>query len=99
MFDFSWAELLVVALVAILVIGPNDIPKVMMSLGRMMRKMQHIRYALTNHFDDVMRAVDVDEMRKYNEETSHTTPDTDEHESDMDADIVPVIKKGDFDGR
>lgn len=90
MFDISWAELFIVALVAILVIGPSDIPKVMMSLGRMVRKMQHIRFALTHHFDDVMRAVDVEEMRKYNEHTSHTAPVTDEADADDDADIVPV---------
>lgn len=92
MFDISWAELLIVTLVALLVIGPSDIPKVMMSLGRLVRKMQHIRFALTHHFDDVMRAVDIEEIRKYNETSSTAIPDTDEAESDDEADIVPVKK-------
>jgi len=38
MLDFAWSELLVVIVVAILVIGPKDIPKLMHGLGRIARR-------------------------------------------------------------
>ncbi len=34
MFDVGWSEMLVVVLIAVLVIGPKDIPKIMYQAGR-----------------------------------------------------------------
>lgn len=89
MFDLSWAEILVIVVVALVAIGPNEIPNVMMHLGRMARKVQHVRFALTSQFDDVMRAVDLEEVRKHNEKTLNDLYDTDEADADDDETIIP----------
>jgi sec-independent protein translocase protein TatB len=62
--DFGWAELLVVIAVAVFVVGPQDIPKIMYSLGRILRRVQYIRYAVSQQFDDLMNAGDIEELRK-----------------------------------
>ena len=64
MLDFGWAELLVVVAVAVFVIGPKDIPKIMYGLGRMLRRVQYIKFAVSQQFDDLMNTGDIEELRK-----------------------------------
>lgn len=59
MLGFSGAEVVVVAAVALLVIGPKDIPVVMYHLGRMARRLHYIRFAFTRQFDDFLREHDL----------------------------------------
>ena len=81
MLDFSWAELLIILAVAVFVIGPKDIPKVMYALGRVVRRIQYMRFALTRQFDDIMQAHDIDELRRG---VNFEAKSTDEKEADKD---------------
>lgn len=54
MLDFGFPELLVVMVVAILVIGPQEIPAVMRTLGRLVRRLNYMRFALTRQLDEFM---------------------------------------------
>ncbi len=65
MFDFGWAELLVIMAIAVFVIGPKEIPDIMMTLGRAVRRMQYIKYAFTQQFEDFMQHHDLNEIRHY----------------------------------
>lgn len=64
MLDFSWSELLVVIIVAILAIGPQQIPDVLYRIGRIVRRLQYMRFALSKQFEDFMEKSDLEEMRK-----------------------------------
>lgn len=64
MLDFSWSELLVVIIVAILAIGPQQIPDVLYRIGRIARRLQYMRFALSKQFEDFMEKSDLEEMRK-----------------------------------
>lgn len=64
MLDFGWAELLIIVAVAVFVIGPKDIPNIMYGLGRLMRRLQYIRFAVSKQFDDILEAGDIEELRK-----------------------------------
>ncbi len=64
MLDFGWAELLIICAVAVFVIGPKDIPNIMYGLGRMMRRVQYIKYAVSQQFDELMNTGDIEELRK-----------------------------------
>lgn len=97
MLDFGWAELLLIVAVAVFVIGPKDIPNIMYGLGRVMRRVQYIRFAVSQQFDELMQAGDVDELRKgVNFETSRQQDDIDV-ESEMDEDIESEIAQNDID--
>jgi sec-independent protein translocase protein TatB len=63
MLDFSWAELFVIVIVALVVIGPKDIPHIMHALGRFVRRLQYVRFAMTQQFDDFMREHDLEDIR------------------------------------
>lgn len=64
MLDFGWAELLIVVAVAVFAIGPKDIPNIMYGLGRILRRVQYIKYAVSQQFDDLMNKGDIEELRK-----------------------------------
>ena len=64
MLDFGWAELLIIVAVAVFVIGPKDIPKIMYGIGRFVRRLQYIRFAVSQQFDEIMHSNDVEELRK-----------------------------------
>lgn len=64
MLDFGWAELLIIVAVAVFVIGPKDIPNIMYGLGRLLRRFQYIRFAVSKQFDDILQAGDIEELRK-----------------------------------
>lgn len=64
MLDFSWAELFVIVVVALVVIGPKEIPHIMHGLGRFVRRLQYVRFAMTQQFDDFMREHDLEDIRK-----------------------------------
>lgn len=84
MFDIGWGEMLVVVVVAVLVIGPRDIPKVMMSLGRLMRRMQYVKFALSQQFEEIMKDHDLQELRRFNDMRARDSVDTDEAGADDD---------------
>lgn len=64
MFDIGWSELFVVAVVAVLVIGPDELPAVMRTLGRIVRRLQYVRYAFSQQFEDFLKENDIDEIRR-----------------------------------
>ncbi len=88
MLDFGWAELLIIVAVAVFVIGPKDIPKVMYGVGRLMRRLQYARYAVTKQFDDIMNVGDLQELQKgVNFEAGRTKKDI-QNEVEAD-DLMP----------
>ena len=84
MLDFGWPELLIIAAVAVLVIGPQDIPKIMYALGRFFRRLQYVRYAISQQFDDVLKAGDIEELRRG---VNFEAPKTDEKSADEESHI------------
>lgn len=62
MLDFGWTELILIMALAILVIGPNEIPAMMRALGRIVRRLQYVKYALTQQFDDFMKDEDMKDI-------------------------------------
>lgn len=64
MLDLGWPEILVIGAIAVLVIGPQDIPKIMYAVGRFFRRLQYVKFAISQQFDEVLKAGDIEELRK-----------------------------------
>jgi len=62
--DVGWSEIFLIVVIAILVIGPEDMPKVMHMIGRIVRRLQYVRYAFSKQFEDFMEASDLDDLQK-----------------------------------
>jgi sec-independent protein translocase protein TatB len=63
-FGFGYTEMLVVAVVAIIVIGPKDLPRVLRALGKTMAKMRGMAREFQGHLDTAMKDVGLDEVKK-----------------------------------
>jgi sec-independent protein translocase protein TatB len=66
MFDFGigYTEIFVIAVVAIIVIGPKDLPKVLRALGKTMAKMRGMAREFQGHLDQAMKEAGLDEVKK-----------------------------------
>lgn len=63
MLDFGFSELLMVMAVAIFLIGPKELPAIMVALGRLARRVAYIRYAFSQQFEDFLREADLQDIR------------------------------------
>lgn len=79
MLDFGWAELLLVIALLVIVVGPDEIPALMVYFGRVFRRLQYIKFAISQQFDDVMQDADLDDIRK---SVNFESQDYDEAEAD-----------------
>ncbi|RYY26835.1 MAG: twin-arginine translocase subunit TatB [Sphingomonadales bacterium] len=64
MLDFNAPEFLVVAIVALLVIGPKDLPKAMRFLGKWVAKARGVARQFRSGFDTMVREAELSEMEK-----------------------------------
>lgn len=72
MFDIGWDELLVIALVALVVIGPKELPAVLRTVGQWVARARSLAGEFRSHVDDMIREAGVDDVK--NEFTSMTNP-------------------------
>jgi sec-independent protein translocase protein TatB len=77
MFDIGWSELLVIAVVAIVVVGPKDLPKLMRSFGLYAGKLRRAASDFQRQFEEAMRESEVEEVRKAIESVRTETPSLD----------------------
>ncbi|QZD86421.1 Sec-independent protein translocase protein TatB [Qipengyuania psychrotolerans] len=64
MFDIGAAELLLVVIVAILVIGPKDMPRAMRTAGRWIGKMRRMSSHFRSGIDEMVRQAEIEDMEK-----------------------------------
>jgi sec-independent protein translocase protein TatB len=64
MFDIGWSELLLIAVVALVVLGPKDLPKAMRFCAHWVRKARGMMREFQGHVDEMMRESELDEVRK-----------------------------------
>jgi sec-independent protein translocase protein TatB len=77
MFDIGWSELLVIAVVAIVVVGPKDLPKLMRSIGHYGGKLRRAAGDFQRQFEEAMRESDVEEVKKALDSVRTETPSLD----------------------
>lgn len=63
MMDFGWSELLLVIIVAIFAIGPKQLPDMMFRIGRLVRRMQYMRYNMTRQMEDYLQMGDIRDLQ------------------------------------
>jgi sec-independent protein translocase protein TatB len=64
MFDIGWSELVVIGIVALVVIGPKDLPQAFRIAGQWMAKARLLALEFQSHVDEMMRQADVDDMKR-----------------------------------
>jgi sec-independent protein translocase protein TatB len=64
MFDlFSWSHILILLVVALVVVGPKDLPRLMNMAGKWVGKARNMANEFKKSFDDMARQSELDELR------------------------------------
>ena len=64
MFDIGWSELLVIAVVLIVVVGPKDLPPMLRAFGKTMTRFRKVAGEFRAQFDEALREADLDDVRQ-----------------------------------
>ena len=64
MFDIGWSEMAVIALIALVVIGPKELPNAMRTVAKWARKARSLAREFQSGVDDMIREADLDDARK-----------------------------------
>jgi sec-independent protein translocase protein TatB len=64
MFDFSWSEILLIGVVALVVIGPKDLPRVLRTVGQWTGRARAIAREFQFQLDQMVHDSELDDVRK-----------------------------------
>jgi sec-independent protein translocase protein TatB len=64
MFDFSWAELMLIGAVALIVIGPKELPAVLRAVGQWTTKLRRMASEFQGQFQEAMREAEMADLKK-----------------------------------
>ena len=63
MFDFAWSEIVLIGVVALIAIGPKDLPVAMKAVSGAVKKARRMAAEFQTHVDDMMRDANLNEVR------------------------------------
>ena len=98
MFDIGWSEMAIIALVALIVIGPKDLPRTMKTVAQWMRKARSLTREFQSGIDEMVREAELDDARKALEATRHgnlqrTISNAVDPEGEMDKEVRSVERE------
>lgn len=97
--QLGFAEMIVLALLAIIVVGPKDLPKLMRSFGNIMAKIRGLGQEFKDAFDEMGAEDEIAEMRKELEDlkkmgsVKSLTGDLEEEMRDLDRDLRDSVNQ------
>ncbi len=64
MFDIAWSELLLIGAVALIFIGPKELPGMLVNIGRWVRRARSIASEFQSSLDQAVREAEVDQLKQ-----------------------------------
>jgi sec-independent protein translocase protein TatB len=64
MFDISWTEIMVIGVVALLVVGPKELPALLRTVGRYVGMIKQQAAEFRAQFDEAMRESEIEQLKK-----------------------------------
>jgi sec-independent protein translocase protein TatB len=77
MFDISWTEFMLIGVVALIVIGPKELPGVLRTLGQYTRKVRSMANDFQNQFQEAMREAEMADLKKQVDDMAQDIKDFD----------------------
>jgi sec-independent protein translocase protein TatB len=75
MFDIGWGELVVIGIVALIAIGPKELPTVLRTLGQYMAKIRRMSAEFQGQFQEALREAEVAELKQQAESLKTSVTD------------------------
>ena len=64
MFDFAWSEIVLIGAVALIAIGPKDMPAAIRTVSSMIKKARRMAAEFQTHVDEMVREADLGDVKK-----------------------------------
>jgi sec-independent protein translocase protein TatB len=74
MFEVGWTEMLVIAIVMIVVVGPKDLPNMLRTFGRTTAKLRAMAADFQKQFNEALKEAELDEVKKSVDELRGLSP-------------------------
>ena len=74
MFDIAWTEMLVIAIVMIVVVGPKELPGMLRSIGKTTAKLRVMAGDFRKQFDEALKEAELDDLKKIAEDARSLNP-------------------------
>ena len=74
MLDIGWSELLVIAIVAVVVVGPKDLPRLMRTVGRYTSRARGLAREFRASFEELGRETELEEINREMERIRREDP-------------------------
>ena len=75
MFDLAWSEIAVIAVVAVVVIGPKDLPEAIRGVAKGVQKLRRMAGEFQQQADELVREAKLDDVRNSIQEMKSTIND------------------------
>src|SRR5215472_10131261 len=72
MFEIGWGELLIIGVVALVAIGPKELPGVLRTLGQWMAKLRRMAAEFQSQFHEAMREAEMADLKKQVDDLAST---------------------------
>jgi sec-independent protein translocase protein TatB len=93
MFDLAWSEIALIAVVALIVIGPKDLPDAVRGVARMVKKARAMAGEMQGHVDEMVREANLHEVRETIQDIRNfNIRDTIEKHVDSDGSLRSALK-------
>ena len=89
--DLSWSHILLLLVVALVVVGPKDLPRLMREVGRWAGKARAMADQFRKSFDEMARQSELDELRREIDELRTMRPVADIQRHVSDAILPPDL--------
>jgi len=74
MFEVGWTEMLVIAIVMIVVVGPKDLPNMLRTFGRTTSKLRAMAADFQKQFNEALKEAELDDVKKSVDELRGLSP-------------------------
>ena len=90
MFDIAWSEMVLIGAVALVVIGPKDLPKALRTVGQTIGRIRRMASEFQGQFNDAMREAELADLKKQVEDVGGSVS------SALNNDFKPIDSIKDF---
>src|SRR6218665_116244 len=88
MFDIAWSEFMLIGAVALVVIGPKDLPKALRTVGQMVGKVRRMASQFPGQFKEGMREAELHDLKKQVEDVGSSVQTA--LNTDSNSDFKPI---------
>jgi sec-independent protein translocase protein TatB len=92
-FDIGWSELVVIGVVALIAIGPKELPTVLRTLGQYMGKIKRMSAEFQSQFQDALREAELSDLKQHAQDIHSTVSDFTKYDplANADKDTAPAV--------